>query len=100
MAPVTEGKVNLGVWGWRYFYLRLYVIIIYEPHTFSSFQWHKLKELSQEINNVLYCTTFMTVLGILYVMMISTQVLRSSLKSLTNSATIFRKSKAPPESCI
>jgi len=64
MAPVTEGKVNLDGWGWWYFYLRLYVIIIYEPHTFSSFQWHKLKELSQEINNVLYCTTLIPVLGI------------------------------------
>ncbi len=64
MAPVTEGKVNLGVWGWRYFYLRLYVIIIDEPHNFSYFQWHKFKELSQKINNVLYCTTLIPVLGI------------------------------------
>ncbi len=64
MAPVTEGKVNLDGWGRGYFYLRLYVIIIDKPHNFSSFQWHKLKELPQEINNVLYCTTLIPVLDI------------------------------------
>jgi hypothetical protein len=64
MAPVIERKVNLDGWGWGYFYLRLYVIIIDEPHNFSYFQWRKLKELSQEINNVLYCTTLLPVLVI------------------------------------
>jgi hypothetical protein len=38
---LVQRKKNLGGCGWGYFYLRLYVIIIDEPHNFSYFQRHE-----------------------------------------------------------